>query len=213
MANIARKAALSVDIFGTTLTVTFSNGKDLSVDVTTLASEIQKQALLHGVKQKLVDAAAIARNMETGKSASIDDKYNAVKDVFDRLTHPTEPSWNKGRAEKGETTGGAGSALVIRALMKMTGRDESYTKQWFSNKSKEERAALKKNPRVLAIMAELQAATVVGGINTDDMLSELGSNEPETIVEAIEEVQSDEPAPAPTKSPRGRNKKAEAAHA
>jgi hypothetical protein len=46
-------------------------------------------------------------------------------------------------------------------------------------KTKEERAALKRNPRVLAIIAELQAATVSNGVDTDGLLEELGAAEME----------------------------------
>jgi hypothetical protein len=172
---ISKKQAMSVDIFGTTLTVTFSNGKDLAVDVSKLTPEIQRMAMLHGIKQKLVDAAAIARNTDTGGSAGVDTKYKAVAEVHARLT-ADKPSWNKERVAAG--TPANANNLLVRALMQMTGRDKAYVDDFLTSKTKDERAALKRNPRVLAIIAELSAVTVSGGVDTDELLEELGADTP-----------------------------------
>lgn len=167
---VTKRNAMSVDIFGTTVTVTFSNGKDLAIDTATLTPEIQRMAMLHGIKQKLVDAGAIARNTENGLSASIDDKYAAVAEVHARLTC-SEPTWNK---ERGTAEKKAPKDLLKRALMQMTGKDADYVEQFLTAKTKQEREALKKNPRVIAIMNELQAAGGTNGIDTDSILGELG---------------------------------------
>lgn len=164
-----KKAAMSVDIFNTTLTITFSDGRDIAIDASTLAPHIREQAMLHGLKQKLVDAAAIARNTETGLSASIDDKFSAVQEVAVRISRATNPTWNKEReGEKKET----GNTLLVRALMQMTGKDRSYVDDFLTSKTKEQRAALKSNPRVVAIIAELQRAQST--VDTDELLGELG---------------------------------------
>lgn len=186
--NTMKRAAISADIFGSTLTVTFANGKDLAIDVNNLSPEIQRMAMLHGIKQKLVDAAAIARNTETGHSASIDDKYKGVKAVFDRITAPNG-TWNK---EKDAVPANAsGNTLLVRALMRMTGHDKAYVDDFLSAKTKEQRTALKKNPRVLAIIAELQASSAPGDVDTDGLLGELGApgDEPaiDTVVDEIDE--------------------------
>ena len=190
--NSTKRNAMSVDIFETTVTVTFSNGKDLAIDTATLSPEIQRMAMMHGIKQKLVDAGAIARNTETGASASIDDKYAAVHEVYTRLTSPNG-TWNKQRGDGGESksTGGTNN-LLIRALMQMTGRGKDYVDQFLSAKTKEQRAALKRNPRVVAIIAELQAAKA-GDVDTDALLGELGA-EP---VEQVANVETGEPMVTP----------------
>jgi hypothetical protein len=170
---ISKKQAMSVDIFGTTLTITFSNGKDLAVDVSKLTPEIQRMAMLHGIKQKLVDAAAIARNTDNGASVGVEQKYKAVAEVHARLT-ADKPSWNKERVAAG--TPANANNLLVRALMQMTGRDKAYVDDFLTSKTKDERAALKRNPRVLAIIAELSAVTVSGGVDTDELLEELGAD-------------------------------------
>jgi len=172
----SKKSTISADVYlpKMTLTLNFSNGKEIVVDANVLNDDIRNMAILHGLKQKLVDAAAISRNLDTGASASVDDKYLAVKKIADRLASP-DGKWNENRASGEGTTSTAGvNNILLRALMKMTGRDELYVRDYLSAKTKEQRAALRKNPRVVQIMAELQAATVVNGVNTDDLLNELG---------------------------------------
>ena len=63
----------------------FANGEELAIPASQLADIGIKYATIHGVKQKLVDAAAISRNPETGRPATIEDKYNAVREAFERL--------------------------------------------------------------------------------------------------------------------------------
>ena len=167
--STTKRAAMSVDIFNTTVTVTFANGQDLAVDVSTLTPEIQQQAMLHGIKQKLVDAGALSRNTETDKPASVEDKYKSVEEVHGRLLAGV---WHKERTKKADETV-ASKDLLARALMQMTGKDRAYVDDYLSAKTKEQRAALKKNPRVVSIVAELSAATVSNGINTDELLGEL----------------------------------------
>lgn len=181
--NATKRAAMSVDIFGTTVTVTFANGKDLAIDTAKLTPEIQRAAMLHGIKQKLVDAAAIARNLDTGASASIDDKYAAVAEIHARLTGPN-PSWNKAREPKATKVSKTDNGLLKEALMRMTGKNVEEIDAFLSLKSKAEREALKRNPRVLQIIAELQAATVTNGVDTDALLGELGASSGEESEES-----------------------------
>ena len=90
------------------------HGETLRLHPESLAPEIQRAAMLHGLKQKLVDAAAISRDTVTGRAATLATKYEAVKEIFDRITGAggEAPSWNKPRA------GGAGGqgGLLARAI-------------------------------------------------------------------------------------------------
>ena len=202
----SKRSTISADVFlpKMTLTLTFSNGKEIVVDANSINDDIRNMAILHGLKQKLVDAAAISRNLETGASASVDDMYLAVNKIADRLTAPdVKSNENRASGEGGATATAGVNNILLRALMKMTGRDEAYVRQYLGDKTKEQRAALRKNPRVVQIMAELQAATVVNGVNTDDLLNELGM-EPQPDENAgdgsgIEADIAEQPAPVVTK--------------
>ena len=153
------------------VSLTFAHGKTLTIAISELSPEIREQAMLHGLKQKLVDAAAIGRNPETGRSATITDKYHAVRSVYDRLL---AGGWNAERGEGGAPAGG----LLFAALVRMyDGRKtEEAIREFLSTKSDKEKAALRKNPRVAAIIDEIKAERAANGEGDEpgaDLLDEL----------------------------------------
>ena len=146
----------------------FADGKELAITASQLTNNVMEYAIFHGLKQKLVDAAAISRNPETGRAASVEDKYQAVKTVYDRLLCG---SWNATR-EGGGATGG----LLLQALVRMyAGRKTvEELKAFLADKSDAEKTALRKNPRVAAIIEEIRAETgKAASIDTDELLGEL----------------------------------------
>lgn len=158
-----RTPAVAADVEGNVLTLTFANGKRLAVDANTLSDTIRTDAMMHGLKQKLVDAAAISRNLDTGRSATIDDKYDAVREVFDRITSP-EGTWNKIRGDGVAATSG----LLVRALMQLSGGSREDVLAKLEPMSAEEKTALRNVPKVAAIIASLKAAA--SKIDTDALL-------------------------------------------
>lgn len=147
------------------LSLVFANGQTLKLPIGALSEGIIAQATLHGLKQKLVDAAAIARNPDTGRSATIEDKFEAVKAVYDRLLGG---AWNAAR----EGAGGGSGGLLFRALVKMYDGRKSPAdiREFLEGKTDAEKAALRKNPKVSAIIETLRAAP---DTDTDAMLDEL----------------------------------------
>ena len=149
---MARQAQITVERIADDLVIEFAHGKRIELNPVDLADSVYKQAVYHGLKQKLVDAAAISRNPETGRSASIEDKYQAVKTVYDRLI---AGHWNAVRGEGGTGTGG----LLFAALCRMyAGRKtEEELREWLSTKDKKAQAELRKNPKVAAIIEQIKA--------------------------------------------------------
>ncbi len=157
--------AIDTAIEGSVLVIRTHEG-NLSIDASKLTPEIQQAAVMHGLKQKIVDAAAIGRNPENGRSATIKDKYDAMKEVIDRLT--TEAQWNKTRA------GGAGGSdgLLVRALVELyPSKTLEYIREFVGGKDKKEQAALRANPKVAAIIDRLRAES--SDIDTEALLDEL----------------------------------------
>ena len=168
MNGTKRNATISAAIDGQALTLSFANGETLTLRADWLTTDIQQQAMMHGLKQKLVDAAAISRNPETGRPASPDDKFQAVKTVYDRLL---AGQWNAVR-EGGGATGG----LLLQALCRMyAGRKTpEELKAFLVDKSDAEKTALRKNPRVAQIIEEIRAEQgKAASIDTDELLGEL----------------------------------------
>ena len=164
----ARKPTIAADTFGNTLTLNFIDGTELRIDINELSPQIRLDATLHGLKQKLVDAAAISRNPDTGASATVADKLDAVREVFDRITSPNG-TWNKVR------TGGEGAnvgGLLVRALMELKGLDKATVTTFLEGKTKEQIAALKTMAPVAAIIARMQSEKAKD-IDADALLGEL----------------------------------------
>lgn len=167
---MARQAQITVERIANNLVIEFAHGKRIELNPFDLTEQVREQAVFHGLKQKLVDAAAISRNPETGRSASIEDKYQAVWTVYDRITRLGE--WNAVRGEGGAGTGG----LLFAALCRMyAGRKtEEELREWLSTKDKKAQAELRKNPKVAAIIEQIKSER---GADDDgmgeDLLNEL----------------------------------------
>lgn len=145
-------ATIESTVSQNTLTLTFDNGKILTVRDTDLSESVRELALMHGLKQKLVDAAAISRNPDTGRSATTEDKYNAVREVYDRLL---SGQWNKQR-EGG--SGGNSGGLLFRALTRIyPTKTPEQIRAFLEGKSDAEKATLRKLPAIAAIIEQLKA--------------------------------------------------------
>lgn len=155
-----------------TLVLEFRHGERLRVHPESLNPEIQRAALLHGLKQKLVDAAAISRDTTTGRAATIVTKFDAVKEIFDRITGAggETPSWNKPRA------GGAGGqgGLLARAIARYKNVEVSAAKAYLDRLTDAQKQALRGDPRIAAVINELRMESAKpAGIDTDALLGGL----------------------------------------
>ena len=155
-----------------TLILEFRHGETLRVHPESLNPEIQRAALLHGLKQKLVDAAAISRDTTTGRAATIATKFDAVREIFDRITGAggETPSWNKPRA------GGAGGqgGLLARAIALYKGVEVAAAKAYLDRLTDAQKQALRVDPRIATIINELRMESAKpAGIDTDALLGGL----------------------------------------
>lgn len=178
MNDVKKQSAITTTIVDGALVLTFAHGEALTLHPRDLNEAVREQAVLHGLKQKLVDAAAISRNTETGRPATITDKYNAVKTVFDRITGP-EGQWNANREGGGQTGG-----LLAQALFRMYDgrRTAEQIKAFLDGKTDAEKTALRRSPKIAEIIETIRAEKVKpANIDTDALLGELddlgGGNE------------------------------------
>lgn len=163
-----RIPAVTAEINGTELVFTGDNGDRITVNAMALDEEIKLAAMMHGLKQKIGDAAAISRNPDTGRSATTGDKFDAMREVFERLT-ATRPQWNKTR-EGGD--GGAGG-LLFKALCRIKAdKTPAEVRAYLEARTKEEQAALRKVPAIAAAIEEIKAASAKdGGIDGEALLA------------------------------------------
>ena len=139
----------SYDVAAGTLTLAFTDGQAISATLDSLKPEVVRQAALHGLLQKIGDAAA-------GHGDNPDAAFEACMSVFERLQLG---DWKK-PAEKGE---GARPTMVfeaiIRAFAKM-GKEvtlDAVRANFGGEDGEEKRKAILKDPRVKLEYEDLKA--------------------------------------------------------
>ena len=169
MSDSIQRKDIEATVDNGTLVLTFRHGEVLRVHPESLNPEIQRAAMLHGLKQKLVDAAAISRDTTTGRAATIVTKFDAVKEIFDRITGET-PSWNKPRV------GGAGGqgGLLALAVARYKNVPVEAAKTYLKRLTDAQKQALRVDPRIAPIIYELRAESAKpAGIDTEALLDGL----------------------------------------
>lgn len=141
------------------LTIAFLTGDVITINPRQFSDDVREMAMLHGFKQKLVDAGALSAG------ATLSEKYEAIYDVYQRLL---SGEWNK-RRESGEPRGGLLFNALCRAYPQ---RKPEEIREFLSKKSRAEQNAMLNNsrlrPHIDAIRAEMAK-----NIESDDLLDEL----------------------------------------
>lgn len=125
----------------------------LTLMMSQLTPAMATACLLHGLKQKIGDAAAIPRDPETGRSATLSDKYAAMSAVRDRLL---DGQWFL-RAGTGSGSAGQGG-LLYRALVRLyPAKTAEQLRAYLDGKTDAEQAKLRATPKVAAMIADIKA--------------------------------------------------------
>ena len=134
-----------------------NNAMDFTLD--RLRPEIIRQLTIHGLKQKLIDAAALP------KGSTIQDKGEAIDKVWRNLL---DGIWSL----KGLGLGNEGG-LLLQALCELYPRkSKDDLKAWLDGKDKAAQAALRAKPEIAAVIAKLRKPS---GVDVDDLLDELNN--------------------------------------
>lgn len=152
-----------IDINNQTLTIEVEGHDSIICELSEIHTDMLNHAALHGLKQKICDAAAL------GAEYSISEKYTAMKEVFDRI-YSAEPQWNK-------TAGGGGGAtgLLFRALCRLyPDKSPEQLRAYHDKLDKKQQAALRGNPKIAPIIEKikLEAANTTG-VDSDELLAGL----------------------------------------
>lgn len=124
---------------------------------------IAARAMMHGYKQKISDAGAMARDTETGLAD------NAAR--VEKMRRMAETLAN-GQWELERTGGGAGPGVLARAVAEAMGKDLDVVREWLKGKSVAERTALRNDPKILPIVQRMEAEAA-SDIDTEDLLAGL----------------------------------------
>lgn len=163
-------AECGVHEFPAECVLTFADGTVERISRTRLEN-LADAYLWHGVKQKFIDAAAISRDPETGRSATVADKKAAVLDVIERCT--VHGQWNKAR----EGGGGSGTLLLAALERLYVGKKaRADLTAYLDGLSTDQKRALERNARVAPIIEAIRTERRLAAGNIgdgEDLLSPL----------------------------------------
>jgi len=170
---MARKNAIvSVELNDNNLSFIVADTGSIELDVSALAGEVTRRAMLHGIVQKISDAAAL------GKDATPSDKYQAMRAVADRLI---AGNWNKPAGESGAPVQGLiwqAYREVMQSLAAKSKKSVSDEKlrELYDAKDRAQQLALRTNPEIAKVIERIKSerATSTTAIDTDALLAELG---------------------------------------
>lgn len=144
---------------------------DLTLEMQKLSSEVLAYAQLHGMKQRISDAAALSTDAETGKPATAQARFDAMSALIEHY-HSGTVEWNRKRAG-----GGAGPSADLRYLRIALSeiypeRSAEQLNAWLEKRTKAERAAIMVSEKVKSIIDRERAADAAK-VDTDELFMDL----------------------------------------
>lgn len=114
--------------------------------------DVRSYATFHGMKQRIADAAALSRDVKTGKPATPAEKFAAMQRVM---------AYYASGASKWARTVEAGpkGGFLFEALCSLYGhmRAPSEIRAWLDNLSDKDQAALREDDQVAPVIARIKA--------------------------------------------------------
>lgn len=160
-----RVISKEVDETGVTFTVK-DQGK-LRVSFSNLSRAVKDRALAHGIVQRVVDAAALSRDGTSGKSATPQQKYLAMKEIVDHLMSGTE-NWTLAREQESPFV----SLLTICLMEVYPERSEEQIREWVKKRSAAERKAMLASSKIKPIAERIESEKL-SHIDAEELLSDL----------------------------------------
>lgn len=153
----------------------------LTLDPEKVSQENRSRAMFHGFEQRVRDAGALSVDRDTGKSATPQEKFDAMSKVAEHL--------NSGAAEwtmKPAASPGVDAGLVLLAIMRVYGKTleaaETVIAASMAKRGLDRTGALKlwaASDKVAAMMLVIKTERLTSTIDSDDLLDEMEDDEPE----------------------------------
>jgi hypothetical protein len=160
--NAKQKLVKESDAATGTVNLFFRNGVQ---ETFTIPETLRAQFAVHGAEQKLGDAMAGVED--------IDDGVESIREMITRLN---AGDWNVRR----EGGSGAGSSILLRALVEASGKTPEAIREFLSSKSQAEKLALRNTDALKPIITRLEAEKAKGAktqVDTASLLGDLGISE------------------------------------
>lgn len=148
---------------------------EIELSLALMSDENRQRAMIHGMTQRISDAAAISRNPETGKPADAADKFAAMKSLVVFYESGTK-EWTRKRVE-----GGAGysNGLLAECLKRLhPEKPAERIAAYLKGLKPSERAALLNSDKIRPIAEEIRAeAAEASKVDVDALLAGLDDEE------------------------------------
>lgn len=176
---MARKnAIIACDIVGNTLMFTVNGAGEFNLDTSALTDDIRWEALLHGLRQKVSDGAAIPRDQlpdDAGEAAAM--KLAAMQEIANRLL---AGDWSARRGDGSAPVAGIiyrafEEWAMARAAEKGATISAEQVRASYDARDRAAQLALRNVPAIADIIARMKAER--GGASTidaDAILADLG---------------------------------------
>lgn len=139
-----------------------------------LSDSVKNEAMGYGMEVRLTRAAAMERDTKTGKPASAQDKYDAIKRLADHYATGTD-AWAMASGGGGGLS--ADTKALIEALVRALGMHSDAAEEAVREMTSAERDALRIDdeikPHLDAIYAERAKAGGTAGMITKNLLEKL----------------------------------------
>lgn len=142
---------MKIAIAGSVLTWDFEDGgENISLDVSTLPQDMRDRLEVHGAKQKIADAYAGAK--QAVEEGDYPDAATYAREMVTAAIKKLQNSdWTSREPGAGRVTD------LARALGEVTEFSVEDWSERLESATKEEKAALRKQPQVAAVLARLKA--------------------------------------------------------
>jgi len=153
-------------------------GGEIELNMQDLHPDVLARAAVHGLKQRISDAAAIPCDPETGKPARPSDKFAAIEALVRHYASGTA-DWNRVRASGEGASPNGGKVLTAINNVYAFGSIEKareVVEKTAAKQGIEYKAALalwRKSDKIAAELVRM-AGESAKGVNADDLLNELG---------------------------------------
>lgn len=162
-------SVITSKVEGQTLIFTVKDIGNLRLNFTDLSETVRERAMVHGMVQRISDAAAIARSAENGYKVSAQEKYDAMAELVAHYASGTS-EWSRARGAPGI---GADAALLVKCLAQIyDDRTLEQLKAWVAKRSKSERTALLMSEKIKPLADEIRAQSA-SDISADDLIADL----------------------------------------
>lgn len=150
-----KNATIEVKRDGAMIAIAVKGAGIVTLNMDKISPENMAYAAFHGLKQRVVDAAALARDTKTGQAAPADEKLEAIQAVVEHLESGTA-QWS--RVVAGQPKGG----LLFEALCRVYGHQKapSDIRAWLDTRSDKEQMALREDEAIAPVIATIKAERV-----------------------------------------------------